>query len=312
MSGSSEISAPAEATARSLAIAVACPDDPGISDKLSNRPARAGASGRQVFQATLRASGLAAMCTGLFACGEPAIDPAATAKAGMIERCEASVKAGLKAPSTYRRISAELGIPDAAEKKLYVILHYDAANDYNTPIRQSELCEFPYGPAEQKIFPTDKHEQEVWTNRKRELDALGTAPTPSSCCMPPDISFTRSKEERTPWQSASRPEQSVRASDCEGTYVGQAGQLRAKERPLSIQVQPSKVVVRHPDGETETADRKTLLDGSLEFRAPGQPISRLTCVGSTALVVMPPRKGQSEAMFVLEKSAPGIRAIAGH
>ena len=67
-----------------------------------------------------------------------------------VRACEAQLLPTLKAPSTYKLIESTVGlqIKDGTQD---VLLRYDAANTYNTPIRSVFWCEFnpSTGSAEQ-------------------------------------------------------------------------------------------------------------------------------------------------------------------
>jgi hypothetical protein len=61
-----------------------------------------------------------------------------------ISSCEALIKSELKAPSTYKRIevmSAE--IKEHKPPYYSVVIYYDAANSYGTPLRLMRQCSFP-------------------------------------------------------------------------------------------------------------------------------------------------------------------------
>jgi hypothetical protein len=83
-----------------------------------------------------------------------------------IDRCEADLISGLKAPSTYKRINAQailiteeisrksneelrkMGVPegeiDAREGDyLSVNIEYDASNSFGVPLRDTRFCRFP-------------------------------------------------------------------------------------------------------------------------------------------------------------------------
>ena len=114
--------------------------------------------------------------------------PAADRDQKMIEQCEDFIKGKLVAPSTYKRISVTVGIPDEATGRQTVFINYDANNSYNTPIRGLEQCDFPYGPEERKIRPLTDIERKVLADSRAE-DArrnaeLGIEPTDPECCMP--------------------------------------------------------------------------------------------------------------------------------
>lgn len=64
--------------------------------------------------------------------------------------CEEGVKALLRSPSTYKRIDiTRLNQP----KYSLVMISYDAANAYGTPIRDTAHCEFPPGTSPTTIRP---------------------------------------------------------------------------------------------------------------------------------------------------------------
>lgn len=61
-----------------------------------------------------------------------------------VAACEKYLVAKLKAPSTYKRINASsVGVPYAKPTEWDVDIEYDAANAFNTPIRDHQLCQFP-------------------------------------------------------------------------------------------------------------------------------------------------------------------------
>ncbi len=61
-----------------------------------------------------------------------------------IADCEAYILVGLKAPSTYKRISADrwLTKEDGVEH-VRVTINYDVANVYGTPVREFKVCLYP-------------------------------------------------------------------------------------------------------------------------------------------------------------------------
>lgn len=114
--------------------------------------------------------------------------PAADRDQKMIEQCENFIKGKLVAPSTYKRISVTVGIPDEAAGRQTVFINYDANNSYNTPIRGLEQCDFPYGPEERKIRPLTDIERKVVADSRadeaRRNAELGIEPSDPECCMP--------------------------------------------------------------------------------------------------------------------------------
>lgn len=61
-----------------------------------------------------------------------------------VKQCEDYLLAKLKAPATYKQVEASsIGIPFDKPKEWSVIIKYDAANTYGTPIRESQICIFP-------------------------------------------------------------------------------------------------------------------------------------------------------------------------
>src|SRR3546814_19071532 len=64
--------------------------------------------------------------------------------------CEEGLKALLRSPSTYKRIDiARLNQP----KSSWLMISYDAANAYGTPVRDTAHCEFPVGTSQNTIRP---------------------------------------------------------------------------------------------------------------------------------------------------------------
>jgi hypothetical protein len=106
----------------------------------------------------------------------------------MIEECERWAQAKLVAPSTYKRISVTVGIPDEKTQRQDVFISYDAANSYGTPIRQLEHCQFPYGPNEAKIRPLTQYERKAIAQTGDEDAAsaldLELGKSEPECCMP--------------------------------------------------------------------------------------------------------------------------------
>ncbi len=61
-----------------------------------------------------------------------------------IKQCEEYLLAKLKAPATYKRVEASsFAYPDYRPERRTVIIKYDAANSYNAPIRDTQICQFP-------------------------------------------------------------------------------------------------------------------------------------------------------------------------
>jgi hypothetical protein len=67
-----------------------------------------------------------------------------------VKRCEAQLLAKLKAPSSYKRVSArstDINPADPTNLKnlteRWVTIEYDAVNSYNAPLRDSEICKYP-------------------------------------------------------------------------------------------------------------------------------------------------------------------------
>lgn len=61
-----------------------------------------------------------------------------------IAQCEAFILKKLKAPSTYKRITATgIGIPYESPKEYSVSIEYDAANAYGVPVRGTQICTYP-------------------------------------------------------------------------------------------------------------------------------------------------------------------------
>lgn len=59
-----------------------------------------------------------------------------------IRECEELIKDRLKAPSTYKRISAFSGKGGVGAGRM-VQIEYDAANSFGTPLRQTDFCSIP-------------------------------------------------------------------------------------------------------------------------------------------------------------------------
>jgi hypothetical protein len=61
-----------------------------------------------------------------------------------IKDCEASIQSRLKAPSTYKRISAtRTFMSEEKPPEVWVSIAYDAVNTFNAPLRDSTICEYP-------------------------------------------------------------------------------------------------------------------------------------------------------------------------
>ena len=86
----------------------------------------------------LLATGWAMLLAGCDALQDPAV-----------KDCEASIVAGLRAPSTYKRITASSSaMTDLAPQQLWVSVEYDAANAYGTPIRDRRTCKYRWKQGE--------------------------------------------------------------------------------------------------------------------------------------------------------------------
>lgn len=62
-----------------------------------------------------------------------------------VEICEAVLKAQLKAPKSYERVSASI-------KGSRVIIVYDAVNEFNAPLRNSKTCAYAMDPTGKLSF----------------------------------------------------------------------------------------------------------------------------------------------------------------
>lgn len=61
-----------------------------------------------------------------------------------IQDCERYIKAKLRSPSTYQRISARsTAMPKERPPQVWAVIEYDAANAYGTPIRDMQICTYP-------------------------------------------------------------------------------------------------------------------------------------------------------------------------
>lgn len=64
-----------------------------------------------------------------------------------IADCERYVQGKLRSPSTYKRVSARSTLmKDEKPAQRWVSVEYDAANVYGTPIRDTQICKYPYKP----------------------------------------------------------------------------------------------------------------------------------------------------------------------
>ena len=62
------------------------------------------------------------------------------------QACEAFIAEGLKAPTTYKRVSVANPPHEAGKSFRYVALTYDADNAFGTPIRGGQVCAFKVDP----------------------------------------------------------------------------------------------------------------------------------------------------------------------
>jgi hypothetical protein len=84
----------------------------------------------------MRALALATALT-LSACGR--VEPSEIAE------CEKYIQNKLRSPSTYKRIAADsTPMKDRKPQEQWVSIEYDAANAYGTPIRDTQICKYPY------------------------------------------------------------------------------------------------------------------------------------------------------------------------
>jgi hypothetical protein len=59
-----------------------------------------------------------------------------------LEDCERYIQGKLRSPSTYKRTSWS-GSAMKNGDEYWVSVQYDAANAYGTPVRDTQLCQFP-------------------------------------------------------------------------------------------------------------------------------------------------------------------------
>lgn len=97
----------------------------------------------------------------------------------MIDECERWILAKLSAPSAYKRIDVTVGIPDAKTERQSIYISYDAPNAFNVPIRQTQICEFPYGEPEQRERPLTAIERKIVTERSADENEQ----VETDCCM---------------------------------------------------------------------------------------------------------------------------------
>lgn len=69
-----------------------------------------------------------------------ACSPGVSREDGVFDACEEYVKSTLKAPATYKRVSADV-LMDEGKNRL-VMLQYDAENSFGAPLRSGEICAF--------------------------------------------------------------------------------------------------------------------------------------------------------------------------
>jgi hypothetical protein len=61
-----------------------------------------------------------------------------------LQLCEATLKAKLKAPSSYKRVSTDTTyMKDQNPPQVWVSIEYDAVNSFNAPLRDREICMYP-------------------------------------------------------------------------------------------------------------------------------------------------------------------------
>lgn len=105
--------------------------------------------------------------------------PTAERQADLISQCEAHIKRKLRSPSGYAQISAMAAIPNEKSGYQEVFVTYDAPNAYNAPIRDLEICRFPYTEADRKIRPVTKFERKAVADSSSRESWLVP-----ECCMP--------------------------------------------------------------------------------------------------------------------------------
>lgn len=102
----------------------------------------------------------------------------------LIAECEQWLKERLRAPSSYKRVSATAAIPDEAESRQSVFIEYDAVNAFNAPLREIAQCDFPYGPEEAKLRPITSHERNAIAETEALFPDLGdNGLSEPDCCM---------------------------------------------------------------------------------------------------------------------------------
>jgi hypothetical protein len=101
-------------------------------------------------------------------------NPAQNAAVGA---CETFIKERLRSPSTYKQINADYsGAPFKSEGRdvRMVIIEYDAANAFGTPIRGSQQCVF-------EIDSKGNYSEDP--EHAARMSAIGAASEYASCCL---------------------------------------------------------------------------------------------------------------------------------
>jgi len=61
-----------------------------------------------------------------------------------ITHYENALKVKLKAPASYKRVSAHaFGFPSSNPTEQHVLIEFDAVNDFDVPLRSAEACVYP-------------------------------------------------------------------------------------------------------------------------------------------------------------------------
>jgi hypothetical protein len=141
-----------------------------------------------------------------------------------ITACDSFVKASLKAPSTYKRISAVVldepiskesyasGAGSKPRDPLYdfhkqqainpairnVVVEYDADNSFGVPLRSKMLCEFLMSDSIENLFNGDpKSDSENVTNRNRAKSLVAALNSETAdekpCCLRAEYLDAREK-----------------------------------------------------------------------------------------------------------------------
>jgi hypothetical protein len=115
-----------------------------------------------------------------------------------IKACEAWIKDGLKAPSTYKRLSAESRLEPAVKPRAehqVVLIGYEAQNSFGVPLASAEQCQFqtlgggrlPSSALLDLSARTSMSSRDIW--KLARGGAMGseareqTNETPPSCCL---------------------------------------------------------------------------------------------------------------------------------